>query len=58
MLVDVGCGSGFWGVEVGIEGMTAIVDVILLGGYATIWGANSQNVILVDIIVYHVGDEG
>jgi len=58
VLVNVGCRGGFWGVEVGIEGMKAVVDVFLPGGYAAIWGANSRNVILVDITVYHVGDEG
>jgi len=58
VLVDVGRGGGLWGVEVGIEGVKAVVDVFLPGGYTAIWGANTRDVIFVDIMVYHVGDEG
>jgi len=58
VLVDVCCGGGFRRVEVRVEGVKAVVDVFLSGGYAAIRAADSRYVVLVDVMIYQVGDKG
>jgi len=58
VLVDVCCGGGFQRVEVRIEGVKAVMDVFLSGGYAAIRAMDSQYVVLIDVMIYYVRDKG
>jgi len=58
MLVDGRGGSRLGGVERGVEVVKAIVYVFLLGRHTAVWPMCSWNVILVDVIVYQVCNEG
>ncbi len=57
MFVDACSGGGFRGVEIGVEAVEAVVDVFLPGGYAALRLADPRNVVLIETVVYHVGDE-
>jgi hypothetical protein len=56
--IDVGDGSRFGRVKVGVEVVEAVMNILLTGGHTAIWLSCARNVVFVDASVYQMSDEG